>query len=156
MWRSYAMTLNGTQAPTSWLLRVSLDRPTQLPYGPMPVHVTGGTWHAASSTAEDVPLSQYPTALSADHLLALFRVVLRDAFGNAATWDRYNGGATPVVTMEAAETDPHSIAVAAEWFHSEEDDEALSSMTFVCTLTSRAARNWTLSFTADGAAVSAP
>jgi hypothetical protein len=112
-------------------------------------------------------MSEYPPDESAMHLVALFRVVLRDQFGNVATWHRWGGDAAPVVTMAAAETEAHAAAVAAEW--SDPDAAAASvegpwgdaesdpypRMTFLCTLTSRVARNWTLSFSADNSTVHA-
>ena len=143
---------------------------TQSPNTDMHTHtqVLGGAWQAVTSTAEDVPISEYPPHESALHLVALFRVVLRDEFGNVATWHRWGGRAAPIVTMAAAETEAHAAAVAAEW---SDPDAAASSavegpwgdaesdsyprMTFLCTLTSRVARYWTLSFSADNSTVRA-
>lgn len=133
--------------------------------------VLGGAWQAATSTAEDVPMSEYPPDESAMHLVALFRVVLRDHFGNVATWHRWGGGVAPVVTMVAAETEAHAAVVAAEWSDpgaaaaaaaaavegpwGDAESDPYPRMTFLCTLTSRVARNWTLSFSADNSTVHA-
>lgn len=71
-----------------------------------------------------------------------FRVVLKDSYGNQAT---FFPRVYTSVTMVALETDPHTVETRQET-----DSAGQLAMTWLCTLSSTKARAYTLRFAVNG------